>query len=102
MAEPRTHRLREIGLPSAIFVALLAGPWLIIPSIGLVFAPVVLLVVLPIWWWIVRGRTDEPVRGAWAGLFIGPLVHAGELFVWIVFMRGPPGPGDMAGGIIVL
>lgn len=87
-----THTLywpRDIVIPTAIFTLLFAGPWFVFPPIGVWFVPIVLTLVPPIWWWLVRGRTDQPVRGAMAGLFIGPLVHAGEFGVLAYLANGP-------------
>lgn len=81
--------VRNIGIPTAIYTIVFSGPWLVIPFIGLRFLALPLVITPPLWWWLVRGRTDQPVRGAFAGLLIGPLVHLGEFWVLVLIANGP-------------
>jgi len=57
------------------------------------FALAIVVLTPPIWWWLVRGRTDQPVRGAFAGLLVGPLSHALMIgfLAWDVRVHGRNG-----------
>jgi hypothetical protein len=93
MARIEPGWVRNAGTPTTIFTLILAGPWCLIPFIGLRFLLVDLSILPPIWWWLVRGRTDEPLRGAMASLVIGPRVHLDESMLLVCTARGP-GRGD--------
>jgi len=91
---------RDVGIPTAIFVCLLTGPWcVLVPPMGFLFLIAALVIVPPIWWWLVRGRTDEPVRGAVAGLLIGLLVPVAEFLIGTSLTNGPM-RGEGLGGLI--